>query len=57
MADNKPGELDFGDQKTLDAALSASAQGLNESGILRVTRQVRAKLARGETVVNLTVGD
>jgi aspartate aminotransferase len=57
MADNKPGELDFGDQKTLDAALSASAQGLNESGILRVTREVRAKLARGETVVNLTVGD
>lgn len=57
MAERKAGELDFGDQKTLDAALSVSAQGLNESGILRVTRQVRAKLARGETVVNLTVGD
>jgi aspartate aminotransferase len=50
-------ELDFGDQKTLDAALSTLARGLSESGILRVTRQVRAKLARGENVVNLTVGD
>ncbi|HEY8164681.1 MAG TPA: aminotransferase class I/II-fold pyridoxal phosphate-dependent enzyme [Gemmatimonadaceae bacterium] len=57
MPERKAGELDFGDQKTLDAALSKTAQVLNESGILRVTRQVRAKLARGETVVNLTVGD
>lgn len=49
--------LDFGDQKTLDASLSTMVQGLQESGILRITRQVRAMLARGETVVNLTVGD
>ena len=49
--------LDFGDQKSLDAALSTSIRGLNESGILRITRQVRGMLARGETVVNLTVGD
>jgi aspartate aminotransferase len=50
-------QLDFGDQATLDAALSAQVKGLQESGILRITRQVRAMLARGETVVNLTVGD
>jgi aspartate aminotransferase len=49
--------LDFGDQKTLDASLSEAVRGLQESGILRITRQVRAMLARGETVVNLTVGD
>src|SRR5512138_145846 len=49
--------LDFGDQKTLDASLSNTVKGIQESGILRITRQVRAMLARGETVVNLTVGD
>ena len=49
--------LDFGDQKSLDASLSTSVRGLQESGILRITRQVRGMLARGETVVNLTVGD
>jgi aspartate aminotransferase len=49
--------LDFGDQKSLDAALSDSVRGLQESGILRITRQVRTMIARGETVVNLTVGD
>jgi len=50
-------ELDFGDQQTLDASLSVAARGLQESGILKITRQVRAMIARGETVVNLTVGD
>jgi aspartate aminotransferase len=49
--------LQFGDQVTLDAALSDSVRELQESGILKITRQVRAMLARGETVVNLTVGD
>lgn len=49
--------LDFGDQESLDAALSDCVRGLHESGILRITRQVRGMLARGETVVNLTVGD
>lgn len=49
--------LDFGDQKSLDASLSKMVRGLQESGILRITRQVRAMLARGETIVNLTVGD
>lgn len=50
-------ELDFGNQQTLDASLSVAARGLQESGILKITRQVRAMIARGETVVNLTVGD
>ena len=50
-------ELDFGDQQSLDASLSVVARGLHESGILKITRQVRAMVARGETVVNLTVGD
>jgi aspartate aminotransferase len=54
---DQAGALDFGDQKSLDAALSDSIRCLNESGILRITRQVRGMLARGETVVNLTVGD
>jgi aspartate aminotransferase len=49
--------LDFGDQKSLDASLSTMVRGLQESGILRITRQVRAMIARGESVVNLTVGD
>ena len=49
--------LDFGDQKALDTVLSTAVRGLQESGILRITRQVRAMLARGETVLNFTVGD
>ena len=50
-------QLDFGDQKSLDAVLSEKVKGLQESGILRITRQVRGMLSRGDTVVNLTVGD
>lgn len=49
--------LEFGDQKSLDEALSVSVRGLQESGILKITRQVRGMLAKGEKVVNLTVGD
>src|SRR5215208_4051291 len=49
--------LDFGDQKSLDASLSDCVRGLHESGILKITRHVRAMLAAGESVVNLTVGD
>jgi len=57
MTEREAGTLDFGDQGSLDAALSDIAHGLRESGILRVTRHVRGMLARGEKVVNLTVGD
>ncbi len=54
--DEQPG-LDFGDQSTLDAGLSVSVRGLQESGILKITRQVRGMIAAGAKVVNLTVGD
>jgi aspartate aminotransferase len=57
MTQREDGALDFGDQGTLDASLSIMAHKLAESGILRTTRQVRGMLARGEKVVNLTVGD
>ena len=57
MTQREVGALDFGDQSTLDASLSVMAHTLAESGILRTTRQVRGMLARGEKVVNLTVGD
>jgi aspartate aminotransferase len=57
MTQREVGALDFGDQSTLDASLSVMAHKLAESGILRTTRQVRGMLARGEKVVNLTVGD
>src|SRR5215212_10310163 len=57
MTESEAGTLDFGDQGSLDAALSDIAHGLRESGILRITRHVRGMIARGEKVVNLTVGD
>ena len=57
MKDQSAQPIDFGDQQSLDAALSESIRCLQESGILRITRQVRAMIARGEPVVNLTVGD
>jgi aspartate aminotransferase len=57
MTDAEAGKLDFGDQSSLDSVLSEKARGLRESGILRITRQIRAMIARGEKVVNLTVGD
>jgi aspartate aminotransferase len=57
MKDQLDETLDFGDQRSLDSALSDSIRCLQESGILRITRQVRGMIARGETVVNLTVGD
>ena len=57
MKDQSVKPLDFGDQRSLDSSLSDSIRCLNESGILRITRQVRGMIARGETVVNLTVGD
>jgi aspartate aminotransferase len=57
MKEQSDQPVDFGDQQSLDASLSDSIRCLQESGILRITRQVRAMIARGETVVNLTVGD
>ena len=57
MTRDPSGELDFGEQSSLDSAMSVTARGLQESGILKITRQVRALIARGEKVINLTVGD
>jgi Aspartate/tyrosine/aromatic aminotransferase len=57
MTHDEAGKLDFGDQSSLDSSLSVTARGLQESGILKITRGVRAMIARGEKVVNLTVGD
>jgi aspartate aminotransferase len=57
MTDSEAGKLDFGDQGSLDASLSVVAHRLRESGILRITRHVRGMIARGEKLVNLTVGD
>ena len=57
MKSDAAATLDFGDQESLDAALSDHVRGLHESGILKITRHVRAMLAAGENVVNLTVGD
>jgi len=57
MTQTQAGELDFGDQSSLDSAMSVTSRGLQESGILKITRQVRAIIARGEKVINLTVGD
>jgi len=57
MTQTQAGKLDFGDQSSLDSAMSVTARGLQESGILKITRQVRAIIARGEKVINLTVGD
>lgn len=49
--------LDFGDQRALDASLSAMARELRGSMILGIASEVRALVATGRPVCNLTVGD
>lgn len=49
--------LTFGDPATVDGGLSALARGLKGSEILRIAADVRALLAEGRPVCNLTVGD
>jgi aspartate aminotransferase len=49
--------LDFGDQASLDAELSAVARGLRGSEILRIAAEIRALLVAGRPICNLTVGD
>ncbi len=49
--------LDFGDQRTLDASLSAMARELRGSLILGIAAEVRALAATGRPICNLTVGD
>ncbi len=49
--------LDFGNQADLDRSLSAMARRLRGSVILRIAGEVRAMIAAGKPVCNLTVGD
>lgn len=49
--------LEFGDQRELDAQLSAMSRGLRGSEILRIAAEVRALAATGRPLCNLTVGD
>jgi aspartate aminotransferase len=49
--------LEFGDQRELDAGLSALSRGLRGSEILRIAAEVRALAVTGRPLCNLTVGD
>jgi aspartate aminotransferase len=49
--------LTFGDPDPVGSGLSALARGLKGSEILRIAADVRALLAEGRPVCNLTVGD
>ena len=49
--------LEFGNQADLDRSLSAMARRLRGSVILRIAGEVRAMIAAGKPVCNLTVGD
>lgn len=50
-------QLDFGKPADLDASLSALSRRLQGSTILRIAAEVRAMVAAGKPVCNLTVGD
>ena len=50
-------ELQFGDPSTLDLSLSERARGLVGSEILKIATEIRAMIAAGKSVCNLTVGD
>ena len=49
--------LSFGPAGFVDASLSKSAHNLLGSEILKIAAQIRAMVAAGKTVCNLTVGD
>ncbi len=57
MPESTNSKLEFGDQKALEGSLSELAGGLRLSGILKIANEVRALVATGRSVVNLTVGD
>lgn len=57
MPESTQAKLEFGDQKSLEGSLSTLADGLRLSGILKIANEVRALVASGRPVVNLTVGD
>jgi aspartate aminotransferase len=50
-------ELSFGPKGSVDASLSESAHALVGSEILKIASEIRAMVAAGKTVCNLTVGD
>lgn len=49
--------LAFGDPSLVDASLSERARGLIGSEILKIAAEIRAMIADGKPVCNLTVGD
>jgi aspartate aminotransferase len=49
--------LDFGEAERVDRSLSDSVRGLVGSEILKIAAAIRRRIADGETVCNLTVGD
>jgi aspartate aminotransferase len=57
MTTTLPAGLDFGNQKTLDQSLSTMVRRLRGSAILKVAADVRAMIAAGKPVCNLTAGD
>jgi len=57
MPNKTMAELSFGPAGFVDASLSERARGLIGSEILKIASEIRAKVAAGKTVCNLTVGD
>ncbi|MGE0440910.1 MAG: pyridoxal phosphate-dependent aminotransferase [Gemmatimonadales bacterium] len=57
MTTTAPTSLDFGDAAQVDQALSAMVHRLRGSAILKTAAEVRAMIASGKPVCNLTAGD
>ena len=57
MTTTAPASLDFGNQTDLDRSLSAMTHRLRGSIILKIAADVRAMIAAGKPVCNLTAGD
>jgi aspartate aminotransferase len=57
MPDETMIELAFGAAGAVDASLSDSAHSLVGSEILKISSEIRAMVAAGKAVCNLTVGD
>jgi aspartate aminotransferase len=57
MHDKTMTELSFGPAGVVDASLSDGAHSLIGSEILKIAGEIRAMVAAGKTVCNLTVGD
>src|SRR5215831_18955058 len=57
MTTSAPAQLDFGSAAELDKSLSSMIHRLRGSAILKVAADVRAMIAAGKPVCNLTAGD